>query len=57
MAIQSGTHLGPYEIISAIGAGGIGAEPSEYLHDLQDSGIIECPRTGFTFGAGSALVR
>ena len=24
MAIQSGTHLGPYEIISAIGAGGMG---------------------------------
>ena len=23
MAIQSGTHLGPYEILSAIGAGGI----------------------------------
>jgi eukaryotic-like serine/threonine-protein kinase len=24
MAIQSGTHLGPYEILSAIGAGGMG---------------------------------
>src|SRR6516165_1102383 len=24
MAIQSGTHLGPYEIVSAIGAGGMG---------------------------------
>ena len=24
MPIQSGTHLGPYEIISAIGAGGMG---------------------------------
>jgi len=24
MAIQSGTHLGPYEIGSAIGAGGMG---------------------------------
>lgn len=24
MAIQSGTHLGPYEIASAIGAGGMG---------------------------------
>jgi len=24
MAIQSGAHLGPYEIISAIGAGGMG---------------------------------
>jgi len=23
MAIQSGTHLGPYEIVSAIGAGGM----------------------------------
>jgi hypothetical protein len=24
MAIPSGTHLGPYEILSAIGAGGMG---------------------------------
>ena len=24
MPIQSGTHLGPYEILSAIGAGGMG---------------------------------
>ena len=24
MAIQSGTHVGPYEILSAIGAGGMG---------------------------------
>jgi eukaryotic-like serine/threonine-protein kinase len=24
MALASGTHLGPYEIISAIGAGGMG---------------------------------
>jgi len=24
MAIQSGTHLGPYQILSAIGAGGMG---------------------------------
>jgi eukaryotic-like serine/threonine-protein kinase len=24
MTIQSGTHLGPYEIVSAIGAGGMG---------------------------------
>jgi serine/threonine protein kinase len=24
MPIQSGTHVGPYEIISAIGAGGMG---------------------------------
>ena len=24
MAIQPGTHLGPYEILSAIGAGGMG---------------------------------
>jgi len=24
MAIQSGTHLGPYEILSATGAGGMG---------------------------------
>jgi eukaryotic-like serine/threonine-protein kinase len=24
MAIQSGTHLGPYEIVSVIGAGGMG---------------------------------
>jgi hypothetical protein len=24
MPIQSGTHLGPYEIIGAIGAGGMG---------------------------------
>jgi eukaryotic-like serine/threonine-protein kinase len=24
MAIQSGTHVGPYEIISAISAGGMG---------------------------------
>ena len=24
MAIQSGTHLGPYEIVPAIGAGGMG---------------------------------
>jgi eukaryotic-like serine/threonine-protein kinase len=24
MATQSGTHLGPYEILSAIGAGGMG---------------------------------
>ena len=24
MAIQSGTHLGPYEILSAMGAGGMG---------------------------------
>jgi len=24
MAIQSGTHLGPFEILSAIGAGGMG---------------------------------
>jgi len=24
MAIQSGTHLGPYEILSAIGTGGMG---------------------------------
>ncbi len=27
MAIQSGTHLGPYEIVSTIGAGGMGSEP------------------------------
>jgi len=32
MAIQSGTHLGPYEIGSAIGAGGMG---EAYPHDCK----------------------
>ncbi len=37
MPIQSGTHLGPYEILSAIGAGGMGDDQQpRSCHGLGD---------------------
>jgi hypothetical protein len=35
MPIQSGTHLGPYEILSAIGAGGMGETGTPDIYTLR----------------------
>ena len=46
MALPSGTHLGPYEIVSLLGAGGMGE-----VYRARDTGL----KLGFALKPGHAL--
>ena len=56
MTVESGSHLGPYEILSAIGAGGMGErkkrldfKKSQWGLNLTRSGTEELLKCGITF--------
>ena len=52
MALNAGTRLGPYEIISAIGAGGMSA----CGHAKRERGISVRARRGWGPGAGENML-